>query len=175
MLIKLKIYFLIFFSLSASSMVIDNLGDTRAQWDAISDNVMGGVSEVNFYELDDGANKFYRLEGPVSTANNGGFIQARTRVNFKANQYKGIRIKIRGNENEYYIHLRTPRTMPWNYFSAKFYATEDWQIIDLPLSAFSYSRNPNKGLDTSRIRALGIVAYGKDFDARLDIANIEFY
>ena len=44
-------------------MVIDNLGDTRAQWDAISDNVMGGVSEVNFYELDDGANKFYRLEG----------------------------------------------------------------------------------------------------------------
>ena len=46
MLIKLKIYFLIFFSLSASSMVIDNLGDTRAKWDAISDNVMGGISEV---------------------------------------------------------------------------------------------------------------------------------
>ena len=148
---------------------------TSERWVYLADTVMGGVSEGSANIIDTPEGQAINLFGKVSTQNNGGFIQARTRVNFKANQYKGIRIKIRGNENEYYIHLRTPRTMPWNYFSAKFYATEDWQIIDLPLSAFSYSRNPNKGLDSSRIRALGIVAYGKDFDARLDIANIEFY
>ena len=33
------------------SMIIDNLDDKRANWNAISDNVMGGISEVNFYEL----------------------------------------------------------------------------------------------------------------------------
>jgi hypothetical protein len=53
--------------MSVSSMIIDNLDDTRANWSAISDNVMGGISEVNFYEVDDGSDKFYRLEGSVST------------------------------------------------------------------------------------------------------------
>ena len=89
-------------------MVIDNLDDTRARWDAISDNVMGGVSEVNFYEMNDGSANFYRLEGLVSTKNNGGFIQSRTNVNFNSNEFTGVRIKIRGNGNEYYVNLRRP-------------------------------------------------------------------
>ena len=136
MLIKLKIYFLIFFSLSASSMVIDNLGDTRAKWDAISDNVMGGISEVNFYELDDGANKFYRLKGPVSTANNGGFIQLRAGVSF-ANSEKdgknlqGVRLNVRGNGETYYIHIRTDESWsPSDYYATTFKANSDWQMID---------------------------------------------
>ena len=44
-------------------MIIDNLDDKRASWSAISDNVMGGISEVNFYEIEEGGEKFYRLEG----------------------------------------------------------------------------------------------------------------
>ena len=97
-------------------MIIDNLDDTRANWSAISDNVMGGISEVNFYEVDDGSDKFYRLEGNVSTENNGGFIQSRVGLNIKTENYSGIRIKIRGNNNEYFVHLRAPRMMPWNYY-----------------------------------------------------------
>ena len=54
-------------------MPIDNLDDIRGDWAMISDQVMGGVSEVNFYELEEEGNKFYRLEGVVSTANNGIF------------------------------------------------------------------------------------------------------
>jgi len=34
-------------------MVIDNVNDVRAEWSAISDNVMGGISEVSFYEIQD--------------------------------------------------------------------------------------------------------------------------
>ena len=157
------------------SMIIDNLDDKRANWSAISDNVMGGVSEVNFYEMDDGSIKFYRLEGNVSTENNGGFIQSRVGLNIKTENYSGVRIKIRGNENEYFIHLRAPRMMPWNYYYSSFYAGQEWTIIDLPLSAFKYSRDPNSSLRSSRIRSLGIVAYGKDFQAQLDIASIELY
>ena len=44
-------------------MVIDNVNDIRAQWSAISDNVMGGISEVSFYEIQDTERNFYRLEG----------------------------------------------------------------------------------------------------------------
>ena len=51
-------------------MTIDNLEDIRGEWAAISDQVMGGVSEVNFYEIEEKDIKFYRLEGNVSTKNN---------------------------------------------------------------------------------------------------------
>ena len=172
-----KLLFLMILSpvVFTSPIVIDNLDDTRARWDAVSDNVMGGVSEVNAYEMDDGSIKFYRLEGLVSTKNNGGFIQIRTNVNFKSKEFSGVRIKIRGNNNEYYVNLRRPRMMPWNYYSAKFFATEDWQVIDLPLSSFIYSRNSDIALGSTRINSLAIVAYGKDFEAQLDIASVELY
>ena len=65
--------------------------------------------------------------------------------------------------------------MPWNYYSAKFFATEDWQTIDLPLSSFIYSRNSDIALGSTRINSLAIVAYGKDFEAQLDIASVELY
>ena len=164
-----------FFCLNLSAMIIDNLNDVRANWSAISDQVMGGISEVNFYELEENGRKFYRLEGDVSTKNNGGFIQSRVGVSLNSNDFEGIRLKIRGNNNEYFVHLRAPRMMPWNYYYAEFYATNEWQIIELPLSSFKYSRNQNQGIDFRTIRSIGLVAYGKDFTAQLDIANIELY
>ena len=32
-----------------------------------------------------------------------------------------------------------------------------------------------KKMNSSRIKTIALAAYGKDFDARLDIGNIEFY
>ena len=60
---KLVFVFLSFFCLNLSAMIIDNLNDVRANWSAISDQVMGGISEVNFYEIEENGRKFYRLEG----------------------------------------------------------------------------------------------------------------
>ena len=173
----LKVVFvsLSFFCLNLSAMIIDNLNDVRANWSAISDQVMGGISKVNFYEIEEDGKKFYRLEGDVSTENNGGFIQSRVGVYLNSNDFEGIRLKIRGNNNEYFVHLRAPRMMPWNYYYAEFYATNEWQIIELPLSSFKYSRNQQQGIDFRTIRSIGLVAYGKDFNAQLDIANIELY
>ena len=50
---KLVFVFLSFFCLNLSAMIIDNLNDVKAKWSAISDQVMGGISEVNFYELEE--------------------------------------------------------------------------------------------------------------------------
>ena len=76
--------------MNISSTIIDDLDKTRANWSAISDNVMGGISEVNFYEMDDGTDKFYRLEGNVSTKNNGGFIQSIINFPVNAEDYQGV-------------------------------------------------------------------------------------
>ena len=165
----------VFLSMTSHSKVIDNLEDIRAEWVPFSDQVMGGISEVNAYELKENGVSFYRLEGNVSTENNGGFIQVRAEVNLRNKNFEGIRIKVRGNNNEYYMHLRSPRMLPWNYYTSKFYASEEWQVIDLPLSSFEYSRDASKSFNSSKMKSIGIVAFGKDFFAQVDIAGVEFY
>ena len=165
----------VFLSMTSYSKVIDNLEDIRAEWVSFSDQVMGGISEVNAYELKENGVSFYRLEGNVSTENNGGFIQVRAEVNLRNKNFEGIRIKVRGNNNEYYMHLRSPRMLPWNYYTSKFYASEEWQVIDLPLSSFEYSRDASKSFNSSKMKSIGIVAFGKDFFAQVDIAGVEFY
>ena len=89
-------------------MIIDNLDDIRADWRSISDQVMGGISEVNFNLLKENEKNFYRLEGNVSTKNNGGFIQSVARIQDDLSEYNGIRLTVRGTEDEYFIWIRTP-------------------------------------------------------------------
>ena len=45
---RLPALIILLFSLNVHSMIIDNLDDKRGQWTAISDQVMGGISEVTF-------------------------------------------------------------------------------------------------------------------------------
>ena len=177
MFTKLKIYSLIFFSLNGLSMVIDNVNDIRAQWSAISDNVMGGISEVSFYEIQDTERNFYRLEGSVSTKNNGGFIQSVIRLPINAEDFQGIRFKIRGTSDDYYLWIRTPASrFPWDRYIASFQPGEDWSVIEIPFSSLKKSNFYMRGkMNTSKIRTIAFAAYGKDFQAQLDIANIELY
>ena len=175
MLIRVISFLLLFCSLNISSQVLEDLKDNRADWDCFSDKVMGGDSEGSASVVSQEDGNFIRLEGDVSTENNGGFIQCRANVNLKTKGLNGIRIKVKGNGDEYYVHLRVPRMLPWNYYSAKFYASEEWQTIDLPLSSFEYSRNPSKKFKSSKISTIGIVAYGKDFYAEVDLAQLEIY
>ena len=50
------------------------------EWKYLSDQVMGGVSEGGTSLLQDGDLFYFRLTGDVSTKNNGGFVQFRSKV-----------------------------------------------------------------------------------------------
>jgi hypothetical protein len=168
---------LLIFGNNTFSMIIDNLDDKRANWSAISDNVMGGISEVNFYEVEEGEEKFYRLEGTVSTANNGGFIQSVIRFPFNAEEYSGIKIKVKGTNDAYYVWIRTPSSrFPWDRYIASFTPGDEWSTVEIPFSAFKKSNfyMPKK-MNISKIRTIAFAAYGKDFQAELDLAQIELY
>ena len=174
---KLLLLIILIFTNNIFSMIIDNLDDKRASWSAISDNVMGGISEVNFYEIEEGGEKFYRLEGTVSTANNGGFIQSVIRFPFNAEKYKGIRIKTRGTNDTYYVWIRTPASrFPWDRYIASFSPEDAWSTIEIPFNEFNKSNfyMPKK-MNISKIRTIAFAAYGKDFQAELDLAQIELY
>ena len=73
--------------------------------------------------------------------------------------------------------MRTRATIfPWDYYSASFEVTDEWSVIVLPFQDFSKSswRLPKK-IRSSGIKSIGLVAFGKDFSAELDLASIELY
>ena len=105
-----------------SEMIIDNLENSENRnWVYFTDNVMGGVSTGDFVYINEDGENFYRMTGNVSTENNGGFIQFATRVDNIDKGLQGIKIKVRGNNEDYELHLRTKFTpAPWQYYSSKF-------------------------------------------------------
>ena len=112
-LIAINLVFVI--SVRAEFMLLDNFDNKTQRWNYVSDQVMGGVSEGVLIFNQDQEETFAHLTGVVSTENNGGFIQFRTDVETTKNQnIEGIYLKVKGNNEAYFIHLRTKGTfLPW--------------------------------------------------------------
>ena len=163
------------------NIMIDNFdANSTVRWDYVSDQVMGGVSEgsARLGTDNDTGDAYAHMVGDVSTANNGGFIQLRTRLSSGADKNAaGIYIKVRGNGQKYYIHLRTKGTMmPWQYYQGAFDVSEQWQVIRLPLDSFKPSGSwLRKTALPKSIRSVGIVAYGRDHEADIQVSEIGFY
>lgn len=162
---------------SADENLIDGFRDApETRWRYVADRVMGGVSTGQARFMTEANTRFVRLKGTVSTANNGGFIQVRRGIAIPDGA-KGLRIRVRGHDQTYYIHLRTKDTgRPWFYYQASFRASGNWQEITLPLSAFKAT---GRGLPDQppapRVTSFGLVAYGRDHTAQVDLARISWY
>jgi hypothetical protein len=150
----------------------------HSDWTYLADTVMGGVSTgmARVENLDQ--RRTMHLKGSVSTENNGGFIQVRANVGENtAKGFDGVRLLVKGNGNSYFIHLRvTGSFVPWHYYQQEFYAPNQWTEIKLPFSKFERSsRMLRKALDPSQVKTLGVVAYGKNYEAEIWISDVEFY
>ena len=165
--------------LYAEKMLIDNFNnDNQENWEFISDQVMGGVSFGDYKIISEENVSFIRLTGFVSLENNGGFIQARKKItNVDDKKFNGIKFKCRGNNTDYFIHIRTSFTLlPWQYYQGKFSTKSNWQDIRLDLSEFSGSGVLlPKNIISKHIKSIAIVAFGKKQRVNLDVSNIAFY
>lgn len=115
-------------------MVFEDFSDGSAGWRYFSDRVMGGVSDGGAALEQDNGVAFARLTGQVSTANNGGFVQIRRDLDMAfAADSTGLTLTVRGNGDDYFVHLRTTQTRrPWQYFQATFQTTPDWPTSPCP-------------------------------------------
>ena len=165
-------------------MILDQLKNPKLtnqsqKWNFITDKVMGGVSTGNFNVEEVEGSKCYRMTGNVSTQNNGGFIQIRSKLfpEIKSNDYSGIYIKVYGNEKNYNLHLRTGLTLaPWQYYSFTFYSNKNWKEIKAPFSEFKKSNfYQPKSILGQNIKSIGLVAGFDNFKSDICLGEIGFY
>jgi hypothetical protein len=110
----------------------------EAGWRFFTDSVMGGLSSGAVVFAEEDGELHARMTGRVSTANRGGFIQMRLDLASPPPETAtGVRLVVRGNDQRYFVHLRTSGTiLPWQYYQAGFDVTRSWSEVRLPFDAF---------------------------------------
>lgn len=160
------------------ALIEDFTMQPETRWRFFTDQVMGGVSTGGVAFAQEDGKAFARMTGEVSTANRGGFIQMRLELASPPPVgTTGVRLVLRGNDQRYFVHLRTDGTLlPWQYYQAGFDVTENWREVRLPLDAFSASGALLQSVPApSRLTSVAVVAYGRDHEARIDVREVGFY
>jgi hypothetical protein len=158
----------------------DGLSTLGTRWEAISDRVMGGLSDARLeHETHDGR-PCLRLQGAVRLDNNGGFVQMALDLDpgggeLDASGWTGLALTVQGNGEHYGVHLRTGDvTRPWQSYRAGFRAGPGWAEVRLPFRDFTPHRLDTP-LDLTRLRRIGLVAIGRPFQADLRLARLACY
>ena len=163
-------------------MILDNLetpgiSSQGQNWSFFSDGVMGGLYEGKAIISKVNDINCYHMTGDVTTENNGGFIQIRRELkNIDLSRAKSIRLYAKGNNEKYFIFLRTTGTiLPWQYYSHEFTVNEEYNEFIMQIQDFKKSGSLlAKQINPKKITSIGIVAYGRDHYAELYVKELEF-
>lgn len=154
--------------------------DAPARWRGFSDRVMGGISQEQVTVETIAGQRCLRLRGEVRLEHQGGFVQLALPLEqdgapFDARACNGVRLLVRGNGEEYRLHLRTTACRrPQQYYWAPFVAASSWQSIELPFAAFE-PKWLDAPLDPGALTRLGVVAYGRRFQADVAVAKVALF
>jgi len=139
--------------------------EAAAQWQAVNDGVMGGVSDGRFKITKEKTLEFF---GPLSLENNGGFTSVRTKpteLDIKAGDALVARVK--GDGREYVLNIYTKsRRMAFSYRAPLPTAKDEWREVAIPLADFIPtafgSRVQGMGpVDPTQINGLGFMLSDK--------------
>ena len=115
------------------------------------------------------------MKGNVSTDNNGGFVRLSNRLAINSNEFKGIKFKAKGNNENYEIHvtLKGLKIPPWSYFSQGFDVIDQWQEYEIFFSNLERSSGFSAAsMKAKNIRDISIAGFGRDFVVDLEIKEI---
>jgi monofunctional biosynthetic peptidoglycan transglycosylase len=109
--------------------------EAAQQWQAVSDGVMGGVSDGRFKITAENTMEFF---GTLSLENYGGFTSVRTKpadLDIKAGDTIVVRVK--GDGREYVLNLYTKsRRMAFSYRAPLPTEEDTWTEVSVPLADF---------------------------------------
>ena len=149
-------------------------------WYVVNDTVMGGRSEGDFEEKEQGELSF---TGRTNT-NGGGFSSIRTKpLQLDLSEYAGIRLHVMGDGRRYTWRLTTAAR--WRGRQVSYWANFEtrsgkWSVVDIPFSNFvpryrGYQLD-GPGLDAGQITGMGLMIYDEqDGPFELRLANVSAY
>lgn len=116
------------------------------------------------------------MTGNVSLENNGGFVQMAADLPKPPPEgAKGIRLTLRGNGEQYNIHLRTTALdRPWQSFRSTFTAGQQWREVEFPFVNLEPHRTSAR-FNPGEVRRIGIVAICRAFEAEVCVAGAAWY
>nr|WP_025057283.1 CIA30 family protein [Sulfitobacter noctilucicola] len=150
------------------------------RWEYVADTVMGGVSTGQIEQVETEGHSATRLTGSVSLDNNGGFVQMAFDLNedgstFDASRFIGIEMDVIGNDEAYDLRLRTDQLeKPWHSYRTDFFSKSELQTVRIPFSQIEPHRT-DIPFDAARLRRIGILAIGREFEADVAVTGIRFY
>ena len=168
--IKLNLTFIL---LTISMNTFSNISNNPSDWYIVTDQVMGGKSELNV-GVNDGV---FILSGYVTTKNNGGFVRLAHSPKDVNQDVKGIRFMAKGNNEIYEVHVTMQglRVPPWAYHSSTFDVDAEWKTYEINFSNFEKKSGVSPKLRPNNIRDISFAGYGRDFDVDLQVKNISLY
>ena len=132
-----------------------------ADWSAIDDRVMGGVSR-NRLRYDPAGHALF--EGIVSLAHNGGFASVRSRpLDLGRRPVLNYGLEVCGDGKRYQLNLRMDEVFDGVNYQAAFEPPAGvWSVVRLPLSGFvpTFRGRSVPGappLDSARVRQIGLM------------------
>ena len=132
-----------------------------ADWSAIDDSVMGGVSHSRLRHDAAGHAVF---EGVVSLEHNGGFASVRSRpLDLGVSGAANYSLEVRGDGKRYKLSVRVDDAFDGVSYQARFEAPAGtWTVVRLPLSEFqpTFRGRSVPGappLDPARVRQIGLI------------------
>ncbi|TVQ94566.1 MAG: NADH:ubiquinone oxidoreductase [Deltaproteobacteria bacterium] len=168
-----------------ATMLLDDFSraDERSalgtRWSAMSDRVMGGVSDVRAARVRSPHGDHLHLAGEVRDVpgyGSPGFVQVGLELGgLDASDYTGLRLVVRGDGQRYGAHLRTPDTRrPWQSWRGSFTASTEWTEVRIPFTDFEPYRIARE-LDLTRLTRLSLIAVDRTGAADLRIAEVGLY
>ena len=147
--------------------------DNNTSWYVYTDQVMGGKSELSA-NFDEGVVK---LDGEVTTKNNGGFVRLAHRPDEINKNAKGIKFKAKGNNEAYEVHvtLKGMKMPPWSYLSKSFDVNDQWNEYQILFSDLKKNGMMAASMKPKNIREISIAGYGRDFSVDLELKDIELF
>ncbi len=151
-----------------------------ARWEFVNGRATGGISTGAARLEEHEGRKCLHLTGTVAPNSRGSLVQARRSLLAKrrpldAQAYDGLRLTVKGNGENYAIHLRTKDTrFPGQRYQAQFPTTGQWQEIKLPFESF-VSTVLGRPLDRAGLVSLAVVAAAKEGKADIYIDAIALY
>jgi len=98
-------------------------------WFVVDDGVMGGHSQGNVGQSEDGHGIF---QGTVSLENNGGFSSIRARMEgLETKGYSVFKIRLKGDGKNYQFRVRSQLNERQSY-QYEFPTTGAWQVVTVP-------------------------------------------